>query len=73
LKISARKEIEVGRPPPPLGRPPGHLLLYKSPFSHCFYAPSTFMIFSVQFVSSFLQEHRREGREWKKRREKRGE
>jgi hypothetical protein len=52
LKVSARKGTEVGRPPPPLGRPPGHLL-YKSPFSHGFYALPTFRIFSVQSVLSF--------------------
>jgi hypothetical protein len=53
LKISDRKGTKVGRPPPPLGHPPGHLLLYKNPFSHCFYAPSTLRIFSVQAVFSF--------------------
>jgi hypothetical protein len=44
LKNSARKGIEVGRLPPPLGRPPGHLL------THCFYAPPILRIFSVQVV-----------------------
>jgi hypothetical protein len=53
LKILARKGTEVGRLPPPLGRLPDHLLLYKNPFTHYFYAPPRLSIFSVQAVLSF--------------------
>jgi hypothetical protein len=77
LKKSARKGTEVGRPPHPLGCPPGHLLLYKNPFTHCFYAPPRLRIFSVQAVLCFKfparAKERRKRVERKKRKEGREE
>jgi hypothetical protein len=52
-KISARKGQEVGWPPPPLGRLPSLLLLYKNSLSHCFLAPPTFRILSSQAALNF--------------------
>jgi hypothetical protein len=72
-EISARKGQEMGWLPPPLGHPPSLLLLYKSPFSHCFYAPQAFRILSLQAALDFQFPARVYERKERVEREKRKE